>query len=133
MPVFSPRSKFHLDQCHDDLRRIAIEVLKYMDIAVIEGRRDESKQREMVKNGLSQLDYPHSKHNLTPSAAVHFAPVPVNLSNAHKNIARFYVMAGVVLTVAKQLNINIRWGGDWDGDGDFSDQTFDDLMHFELL
>jgi peptidoglycan L-alanyl-D-glutamate endopeptidase CwlK len=28
---------------------------------------------------------------------------------------------------------HIRWGGDWDGDQDFRDQTFDDLAHFELI
>jgi hypothetical protein len=27
---------------------------------------------------------------------------------------------------------DLRFGMDWDGDLDFSDQTFDDLVHFEL-
>jgi peptidoglycan L-alanyl-D-glutamate endopeptidase CwlK len=26
----------------------------------------------------------------------------------------------------------IRWGGDWDMDNDLSDNTFNDLVHFEL-
>ena len=40
--------------------------------------------------------------------------------------------AGYVQGVAEQLGIKIRWGGDWDSDFDFKDQTFNDLVHFEL-
>ena len=46
---------------------------------------------------------------------------------------RFVYFAGYVKRVADDLGIAIRWGGDWDGDGDFSDQTFHDLPHFELV
>ena len=34
---------------------------------------------------------------------------------------------------AKFMNVSLRWGGDWDGDGDRTDQTFNDLMHWELI
>ena len=51
---------------------------------------------------------------------------------ALKNLCRFYHFAGWVLATASRLSIPIRWGGDWDGDRDFMDQTFDDLVHFEL-
>ena len=38
--------------------------------------------------------------------------------------------------LAKAMSIPLRWGGDWDGDtllsGRDPDQTFDDLVHFEL-
>jgi hypothetical protein len=30
------------------------------------------------------------------------------------------------------MGIGLRWGGDWDSDKDFSDQNFDDLVHWEL-
>ena len=26
--------------------------------------------------------------------------------------------------IAKQLNVNVRWGGDWDGDGETKDNRF---------
>ena len=29
------------------------------------------------------------------------------------------------------MDIKIRWGGNWDG-GDLEQQSFDDLVHFEL-
>lgn len=50
-----------------------------------------------------------------------------------KRRARWYYMGGYVAGVADQLGTPVRWGGDWDGDEDFSDQTFDDLVHFELV
>ena len=35
--------------------------------------------------------------------------------------------------VAKQNSIRLRWGGDWDGDGDIRDQKLFDPAHWELL
>ena len=71
--------------------------------------------------------------------AVDAAPYPVNwgdqgsLRQRQKAIARFYEFAGYVLAVADQQRLQLRWGGDWDMDGDFLDQRFDDLVHFELV
>jgi peptidoglycan L-alanyl-D-glutamate endopeptidase CwlK len=42
-------------------------------------------------------------------------------------------MAGVILTCAKQLGVKLRWGGDWDGDGNRLNNKFNDLAHFELV
>jgi len=41
--------------------------------------------------------------------------------------------AGVVRAVAYEMDISIRWGGDWDGDWNLFDQTFNDLVHFEVI
>jgi peptidoglycan L-alanyl-D-glutamate endopeptidase CwlK len=49
-----------------------------------------------------------------------------------KDMKRFYYLAGIVKAVALARKVKIRWGGDWDGDHDFKDQTFNDLVHFEL-
>lgn len=48
-------------------------------------------------------------------------------------MARFYYLGALVRKTAEVLNITIRWGGDWDSDTDFFDQTFNDLVHFELV
>jgi hypothetical protein len=34
--------------------------------------------------------------------------------------------------IAQEEGFHIRWGGDWDGDGDLTDQQFDDLFHIEV-
>lgn len=78
-------------------------------------------------------------HNYEPSLAGDFAPYPIDFRNAEKSKARFYYMAGVFYAVTEKLfeegkiTHKIRWGGDWDFDHDFEDQSFDDLPHIELL
>ena len=53
---------------------------------------------------------------------------------AAKNRARFAEFAGIVKAIGwYRYQVRIRWGGDWDGDNDLDDQTFDDLVHFELV
>ena len=42
------------------------------------------------------------------------------------------VLAGMVLAIGKTLGHSIRWGGNWDMDGEpITDQDFQDLVHFE--
>ena len=68
--------------------------------------------------------------------AVDVAPYPLDWKNIHK----FYLFAGFVLGIVEAINANphlndkikIRWGGDWDSDYDLNDQTFNDLVHFEI-
>ena len=48
-----------------------------------------------------------------------------------KQMARWYYFGGFVLGTAAQMGIDIRWGGDWDGDRDIHEQNFDDLVHYE--
>jgi len=36
------------------------------------------------------------------------------------------------LSVGKMLEVDLRWGGNWDMDGEpITDQDFQDLVHFE--
>jgi peptidoglycan L-alanyl-D-glutamate endopeptidase CwlK len=72
-----------------------------------------------------------------PSQAVDVAPCPLQFPdpkspNYQAEVRRFYYAAGYIKAVAFRLGINIRWGGDWDGDIDFSDNAFNDLPHFEI-
>ena len=72
--------------------------------------------------------FPKGRHNALPSKAVDVAPYPIDWEDREG----FILFAGYVLGVASQLGLNIRWGGDWDGDFDLSDNEFDDLVHFEM-
>jgi hypothetical protein len=45
----------------------------------------------------------------------------------------FARVAGVMLACAGARGYVVRWGGDWDNDGDLMDQEFHDLPHFELV
>jgi hypothetical protein len=47
-------------------------------------------------------------------------------------LMRWYSFGGYVRGIAEGMEINVRWGGDWDSDWSFIDQTFHDLPHWEL-
>lgn len=128
MPYFSARSKNNLSQCDERLQRLFNEVIKHFDCSVIEGHRSKDRQNQMVEAGMSKLRWPHSKHNQTPSLAVDVVPYPIDWHDRQ----RFYLFGGFVLGIASQLSIPIRWGGDWDGDKKWRDQSFHDLPHFEI-
>ena len=95
-----------------------------MDVTVIEGLRTKERQEELVASGASKTKY--SKH--LEGKAVDLAPYPIDW----KDRDRFHYMGGMIRGIAKQLNVNVRWGGDWDGDGETKDNGFDDLVHVEL-
>ncbi len=138
MPSFGRTSKANLATCHRDIRIIMQEVIKHYDCKVLEGHRGEQKQNQLFKHGKSKLKFPYGKHNTTPSEAIDTAPYPVSWANTTKNLARFYHLAGRIMAIADMLKKqgvithSIRFGGDWDSDDEYDDQTFDDLVHFEL-
>ena len=125
---FGARSKKNLGEAHQDLQRLFNEVIKVVDCAVIEGHRPKSEQDRAYLSGKSKLKFPRSKHNSMPSQAVDVVPWPLNW----RDTKRFYEFGELVVGIASEMNIGIRWGGDWDGDGDYRDQSFNDLVHFEL-
>jgi peptidoglycan LD-endopeptidase CwlK len=143
MPNFSAESKKRLTTCHPNLQRLFKDVIQAWDCTILEGERDELQQAKNVAAGVSRtMDSLHLKR---PSEAVDVAPYPVRwpqrpkpnagpgeLIGWAKELARFYHFAGYVRGRAQALGINVRYGGDWDGDHDIHDQDFDDLVHWEL-
>ncbi len=127
MPAFSDSSLTKLKTCHEDIQKVAITVIKYIDFTIIHGHRDNVQQNMAYNNGHSTKKWPDSKHNKKPSTAIDIAPYPIDWHNKK----RFYLLAGYFLGVARMMNINLRWGGDWDGDHDLDDQKLYDLGHFE--
>jgi len=125
---FSERSLARLDECDPRLQRILKEAIRHVDFSILEGHRDERRQNRMYDEGRSKLRWPDSKHNKTPSLAVDLAPHPLDWGN----LARFAHLAGMCRGIASQMGIKLRWGGDWDRDGELSDNRFNDLPHLEL-
>lgn len=103
-------------------------MIKYVDCTVIQGHRGQVSQDEAYRTGKSKLRYPQSKHNSLPSKAVDVAPFPIDWANRE----RFAYFAGVVKGIALAKGIALRWGGDWNRDGNTKDETFSDMPHFEL-
>jgi peptidoglycan L-alanyl-D-glutamate endopeptidase CwlK len=129
MPKFGKRSKKNFADLHNRLQFVLKNAIDEYDFSIICGHRSKSAQNRAYKRGKSKLKYPDSKHNQFPSLAVDVAPYPVDWNDAK----RFYYLAGLLKGIASDNDIELRWGGDWDSDGDFNDQNFNDLCHFELI
>lgn len=129
MSKFSKISKARLATCHPDLQKVFNEVIKHYDCSVLCGTRGKEEQDEAVRTGHSKTKYPKSKHNSTPSLACDVVPYPVDWNDSK----RFYHFAGFVMGIAYSLGVNLRWGGDFNSDLNFKNDSFIDLPHFELV
>ena len=128
MPKFSMTSLKRLASCDPRLQMIANGAIARIDFTVLCGHRGQEEQNDAFERGTSKLRWPNSKHNKWPSLAMDLAPFPINWND----LDRFKVLAHIVLDEAKQLSVKIRWGADWDRDGDWHDEKFRDWPHFEL-
>ena len=130
---FSSSSKEKLQTCRPNLQKLFQEVIKYYDCSILIGHRTEEEQYIAFRLKKSKLQYPYSKHNFIPSAAVDVIPYFKNVPHIRwHDIKKFYQFGGYVQAIADTLKIPIRWGGNWDCDDELHDQSFNDLPHFEL-
>jgi hypothetical protein len=100
------------------------ELIKLMDVTIIEGLRTKERQEELVAKGASKTKF--SKH--IEGKALDLSPYPIDWENRDG----FYYMGGMIRGIAQQLGYDIRYGGDWDSDGQTKDNNFDDLVHIEI-
>lgn len=132
MPVFGKASATRKATLHADLQEVMDEAIKYFDFSIVCGHRDKTAQNIAYREGKSKVKWPNSKHNTSPSLAVDIAPWREGSIQWSDERALRY-LAGIVVAIGKMRNINIRWGGNWDMDDNFHDQSFYDLYHFELI
>lgn len=118
---FSKRSEENLRGVHPDLVKVIRRALELTDIdfMVIEGKRNEARQRDLVASGKSQTM--NSRH-LT-GHAVDCAPL-INREIPWGDWSKFKLVADAVLQAGKELGIDVEWGGNW--------KNFKDGPHFQL-
>ncbi len=158
MPTYSKVSRERLETCCPELRTIFHSLISRHDHSILCGARSREEQETAFREGRSKLHFGESKHNVGPgtvrdlSDAIDAAPylpglsipwpppIPLNeqitasfVIKYSKRLGLFYVFAGRVLQLAEEHEIALRWGGDWDRDDDVTDQSFDDLVHFEVI
>ncbi len=117
----SKLSKIKLNSCHSDLILLIEEVSKEHQCAVICGHRGKYEQEQAFYYGKSKALWGQSKHNKIPSMAVDVVPLPLNWDD----IESFERLGSAVMEKAKELNIKIRWGRDFN--------KLKDYPHFELI
>jgi hypothetical protein len=135
MPSFGKKSTNLLNTCDDRWIKILQEVVKYYDCTIITGHRGKEEQNKKYDEGISELRWPNSKHNTYPSLAVDVAPWPIPKDwgeKEWKERTKFYELKAIIFYEAAKQGVKIRWGGDWNENYDYTDNKFDDLVHFEL-
>ena len=152
------RSKKQFDTLHPDLQTIVSWGLKYcaVDMTLVEGHRPPEKQLEYFKKGrefvdgrwklvrpkqkITNVDGYHikGKHNYSPSLAVDIAAyVPGKKQLTWDAVHLTYIGSSLIM-IAEFLyddgiiEHKLRWGGNWDKDGDLADNTLYDRPHVEL-
>lgn len=128
MSTLSQRSLDKLHTCDTRLQDVVRAAIKRIDFTVLCGHRGENEQNDAFERGFSKLRWPKSKHNSNPSKAVDLAPYPINW----EDIGRFKALGIIMVDEARKLHVPLRWGADWNRNGNLSDDKLKDWPHFEL-
>lgn len=109
------------------------------DHHLIVGYRDAATQAAKFKAGLSKAKPGQSPHNVKPPKGplafdfVFFPFVPrKGETDPWKDIPTFRAYGHGFVAAGHLIGIDLAWGGDWDSDGDETDQTLFDADHIEL-
>ena len=140
MPYYSTRSATRLAECHADLRALFDEVIKHRDCSILCGARSKEDQDTAVAEGRSKAAWPTSNHNVdgakrVTSWAVDVSPYPIDWEDLERfaDFATFTLETAAAMLADGRMTHAIRWGGDWDLDGDWKDERFLDMPHYELI
>jgi peptidoglycan L-alanyl-D-glutamate endopeptidase CwlK len=114
------RSKERLSGVHPDLVKVIEEAIKDspLDFSITEGLRTKERQKELFDAGKSQTM--NSRH-LTGKAVDIAVLVDGKVT---WEFPKYRLVADHIKKIAKDMKIDIVWGGDW--------QSFKDGPHFEL-
>jgi peptidoglycan L-alanyl-D-glutamate endopeptidase CwlK len=132
MPRYSKRSTERLLECDVDLIALFMKVIETVDNTVLCGHRSDLIQKEYFRKGrvlrdglwrivdkdkvITYCDGYHKKsdHNCIPSKAIDdmqwYSEKPHIRWNGIEEIKEF---AGFVKSTAKEMGIDIKWGGDF--------------------
>lgn len=152
MPAFGNASNRNLDTCINLLQVLFRRVILERDCSVIFGRRGKAKQNALYAKGrdacgnvidrrkvVTNAKWGESSHNSTPSKAADVIGYPEGYEGKGAEEA-FEEIFTIVQRIWKQMaaegltkGYKLVWGGDWDGDGDRTDQTLGDSAHWEVV
>lgn len=113
----------------------AIEITE-QDFAIICGMRTKAEQAELYAQGRTKpgpivtwtLNSRHFSGADGYGHAVDLCPYPIDWNDPKK----FDAIAKAMFAASKELGVSIRWGADWDQDGNPREKGETDSPHFEL-
>ena len=113
-------SKARLKGVHPSLVKVVEEAIKRtpIDFTVLEGLRTKERQRQLVAKGASKT---MNSYHIT-GHAVDIAPLVDG--KVTWDWKYYHQIAPVIKQVAKELGVNITWGGDW--------KSFPDGPHWQV-
>lgn len=126
--TFGKASKASRAKLHPLLRSIVDEAIKEVDFKILDSTRGRAAQTRAFLQGNSKAKFGQSAHNYVPAIAMDLFPAPYDW----ENVKAFERLAQVVLRIAKEKGIPLRWGGDWNMDGSKTTSDSWDKPHFEL-
>lgn len=133
-----PASRKKLEGLHPNLVAVVTRAIQLttQDFSVTCGVRTLAEQKELYAQGRTkpgQIVTWTLKSRHLPAAdglgrAVDLAPYPIDWND----LSKFDAIAKAMFQASKELGIPIRWGADWDQDGNPRERGETDSPHFEL-
>lgn len=125
-------SKANRETIDPRLNAVSDIVVQIRDHSIIDGHRDEARQNAAFDAGNSKLRWPGGKHNKLPSLALDMQPYP--MPEDHDTLREdLSYLAGLYVGIGRTMGLTLRWGGDFDMDGETADNHWDDLFHIEIV
>ena len=156
---FGRKSMGVIDTLHPSYRPPLMDIIKIVDITMIEGARIKERQNMLLTTGATTVEWPDSSHNLLKPEHKSFGfdampytpgfPGGVDWRTSDElwaaikrgdtkeaqaileNIRRIRQTAGIVIGVFHVHGIPLINGADWNGDGWFKDHGFTDSPHYQ--
>ena len=119
-PKFTAASRRRLSLAHPELQRLMNLSRDQIAFEIGDSQRGRKAQEKAFASGHSRAHFGQSAHNWSPAVALDIHPLPLDWNN----IPSFVALSKVILPLAAQLRIPIRWGGSW--------TSIKDYPHYEL-
>lgn len=132
---FGIKSKAQLATVEPIMQKIFLEAIKRspIDFGIPQygGMRTAAEQNELFRDGKSKLDGYKKKSRHQSGRAVDIYGY-VN-GKATWDARYILVIAGVIISTARSMGHDLRWGGDFDGDLNWDEGDSWDKVHFEYV
>lgn len=143
--TWNERSKQQRATLVASLRLLMDDALRLSQVPfqLVQGARSIEQQQAYFDAGKSKINpkayadrnklYADAKHVTGPGMPLARAvDIVIDVKGKPYDTAHLCYVAGVVMCVARMRGMTIRWGGNFDRDGEILEQSFDDLPHFEV-